>query len=69
MNPPAPSPERIAQWEEQALALLKVRTPPDKVAAHLKYVECTLGGGFALSRSIESVDFQKGARSAYRRSM
>ena len=40
MNPPAPSPERIAQWEAQALALLKVRTPLDKVAAHLKSVGC-----------------------------
>ena len=58
MNAPAPSPERIAQWEEQALALLKVRTPLDKVAAHLKSVGRTLGGRFALSRSIESVDFQ-----------
>jgi uncharacterized protein YjeT (DUF2065 family) len=38
VNAPAPSPERIAQWEEQALALLSVRTPPDKVVAHLKYV-------------------------------
>jgi uncharacterized protein YjeT (DUF2065 family) len=40
VNVPAPPPERIAQWEEQALALLSVRTPPDKVVAHLKYVGC-----------------------------
>lgn len=58
MNAPAPSAERIAQWEAQALALLKVRTPLDKVAANLKSGGCTLDGGFALSRSIESVDFQ-----------
>lgn len=40
MNPQAPSPERIAHWEEQALALMAVRTSEEKVLAHLRDVEC-----------------------------
>ena len=35
-----PTPERIAQWEAQALALLSTRMPPDKLLAHLKSVGC-----------------------------
>lgn len=40
MNPRPPSPEKIAHWEEQALALLAVRTSEEKVLAHLRDVEC-----------------------------
>lgn len=42
MNGQSPSPERIASWEAQALALLGTRMPPEKVVAHLKYVGCPL---------------------------
>lgn len=35
-----PSPERIESWEQQTLALLEARRPPEKVVAHLKYVGC-----------------------------
>lgn len=35
-----PTPERIAQWEAQALALLSTRMPPEKLIAHLKSVGC-----------------------------
>lgn len=40
MSGPAPSPEKIASWEAQALALLSTRTAPEKVISHLKYVGC-----------------------------
>ncbi len=39
MNAP-PSPERIASWEQQALALLSERTSERKVLAHLRDVGC-----------------------------
>jgi len=42
MNAQPPSPEKLASWEAQALALLSTRTPPEKVVAHLKYVGCPL---------------------------
>jgi hypothetical protein len=42
VNPRAPSPERIAHWEEQALALMAVRTSEENVLAHLRDVECPL---------------------------
>jgi hypothetical protein len=35
-----PPPERIASWEQQALALLSERTPERKVLAHLRDVGC-----------------------------
>jgi hypothetical protein len=35
-----PSPERIASWEQQALALLTERTSEEKVLAHLRHVGC-----------------------------
>lgn len=35
-----PSPERIAHWEQQALALLAERTPESRVLAHLRDVGC-----------------------------
>lgn len=40
MNPRPPSPEKITHWEEQALALLAIRTSEEKVLAHLRDVEC-----------------------------
>jgi hypothetical protein len=40
MSTQSPSPERIASWEQQALALLAEHSPEDKVLAHLRYVGC-----------------------------
>lgn len=40
MSGQPPSPEKIASWEAQALALMSTRTTPEKVMAHLKYVGC-----------------------------
>lgn len=40
MSAQPPSPEKIASWEAQALALMSTRTAPEKVIAHLKYVGC-----------------------------
>jgi ferric-dicitrate binding protein FerR (iron transport regulator) len=40
MSAQPPSPERIASWEQQALALLTERTSEEKILAHLRYVGC-----------------------------
>lgn len=40
MSAQPPTPEKIASWEAQALALMSTRTAPEKVIAHLKYVGC-----------------------------
>lgn len=40
MSAQPPSPERIASWEQQALALLAERTPDHKVLTHLRDVGC-----------------------------
>lgn len=40
MSAQPPSPEKIASWEAQALALMSTRTAPEKVITHLKYVGC-----------------------------